>query len=162
MSTPSATQVTAAWITAGVAILGLVFTTTVQTVYRYRDARRARELEVITHRREALHTALQVVDHVYANSSFGNNPPAKPHNWNMALAWDAMNKMILYCGQPAKTTSAFAAAIGLHNPDAAPPPRYGPKGLAAFRREVARELDLPETSYVDPDVVWIAQLPGAQ
>jgi len=110
----------------------------------------------------ALHSALQVIDHVYANSEFDKRPAVRPHAWDLSLAWDAMNKMIIYCENPNKAVGAFVKATGLHNPDTQKPGVFGPKHLEEFRSLVCRELNLPELQYSNPDVVWIAKLPGAE
>jgi hypothetical protein len=102
----SRADVTPALIAAGAAVLALVVSTTLQVWIRHREAQQARLHEIMRHRREALHAALNVVDHVYANSAFGG-PPRHPHDWNLALAWDAMNKMTLYCERPRQVVAAF-------------------------------------------------------
>ena len=155
-------SIVAAWIAASVAILSVGVTASLQIWLKFRESREARQHEILRYRREALHAALQVVDHVYANSPFDGKPPAQPHDWDLVLAWDAMNKMILYCDEPARTVSAFASAVGLHNPNTGPAPIYGAGRLFDLRREVCRELGLRETNYVSPDIVWIAGLPGAR
>jgi hypothetical protein len=155
-------DVTPALIAAGAAVLALVVSTTLQVWIRHQELREARQHEVMRHRRDALHAALDVVDRVYANSPFGGEPAPHPHEWNLALAWDAMNKMTLYCARPRAVVTAFAHAIGVHNPETQAPPEYGPGQRREFLKEVSRELELPETDYLDPDIQWIAGLPGAR
>src|SRR6266849_6887824 len=145
-------DVTPALIAASAAVLALVVSTTLQVWIRHRETSDARRHETLRHRRDALHVALDVVDHVYANSPFGGRPPSHPHDWNLALAGDAMNKMTLYCDRPSTVVAAFIAAVGLHNPDTQAPPRYGPAKRGEFLKEVSRELGLPETDYLDPDI----------
>lgn len=150
-----------AWITSTVAIVSLAATITVQLVLRFLDKRAERKREIMQFRREALHKALRVIDHVYANVQFGQTPAAKPHTWDIAEAWEAWNMMILYCGNPRAATDAFGAAIGLGS-DRTPNNRlFGPADLTRFREIVACELEAPGDSSVDPTRVWIARLPGS-
>jgi hypothetical protein len=149
------------WITSTVAIVSLAATITVQLVLRFLDKRAERKEETMQFRRAALHKALGVIDHVYANVAFGNLPPAKLHAWDIAEAWEAWNMMILYCANPRLATDAFAAAIGLVS-DANPASRlFGPADLARFREVVAKELETATVSSVDPDLTWITRLPGS-
>lgn len=117
---------------------------------------------ILEKRQEALLLALQVIDHVYANSAFDNGPKSNPHEWDITLAREAMNKMILYCANPKRTIGAFSKAIGLHNPKTQLTPMYGPRDLSEFRCIVCEELELPKTNYIDSQNVWIAQLPGSK
>jgi type II secretory pathway pseudopilin PulG len=148
------------WITSAVAIVSLAATILVQLVLRFLDKRAERKKEVMQLRREALHNALRVIDHVYSNVGFGQTAPAKPHAWDIAEAWEAWNMMILYCANPRAATDAFGAAVGLGS-DGVPASRpFGPADLVRFRKVVATELETPGDSSVDPARVWIAKLPG--
>ncbi|MEX2557342.1 MAG: hypothetical protein WEB06_17145 [Actinomycetota bacterium] len=102
-----------------------------------------------------------MIDHIYSNSDWEGKPPVRPHEWDLSLAHEAMNLIILYCDNPNELFAAFAAATGLRGPDA-PVQRYGPKDLDRFRREVSRELGLePKDYYSNPDLGWIVSFPGA-
>jgi hypothetical protein len=155
-------QVLAAWIAAFVAIISLAATAILQIVFRYLDSKASRKQEIMVHRRDALHSALEVIDHVYGNAAFGGQPASKPHAWDIKLAWDAMNKMIIYCERPNEAIAAFFKATGLHNPTTQQTSEYGPKGLQEFRSVVCRELGLPELQYSNPDLIWISNLPGSK
>jgi hypothetical protein len=149
------------WITSSVAIVSLAATISLQLVLRFFDKRAERKKEIMRLRRDALHKALQVIDHVYANIAFGQAPAANPHTWDIAEAREAWNMMILYCGNPRAATDAFGAAIGLGSDGIASDRPFGPADLVRFREIVAKELETPGDSSVDPSRVWIARLPGS-
>lgn len=153
-------EVIAAWIAATVAIIGTAATAILQAIFWRLDQKEKRKQEIMQHRKDALLSALQVIDHVYANSAFGNHPPANPHRWDITLARDAMNKMIIYCANPDRAVQAFSKAVGLHNPDTQTPGIYGPADLQQFRRIVCEELELTRTNYDSKDSLWISRLPG--
>jgi hypothetical protein len=72
-----------------------------------------------------------------------------------------MNKMIIYCKNPKHTVSTFLKAIGTWNPQSqSSPPSFGPKNLDDFRKVVRDELELSMDTFDDPNLTWIAQLPG--
>jgi hypothetical protein len=148
-------------ITSAVAIVSLAATIAVQLVLRFLDKRAERKQVILQFRREALHKALGVIDHVYANTAFGDLAPANPHVWDITEAREAWNMMILYCANPRRATDAFAAAIGLVS-DTGPQSRtFGPADLVRFREVVAKELETPGDSSVDPALVWITKLSGS-
>jgi len=153
-------QIIAAWIAGSVAILSMVTTVVLQIVFRWRDQKEKRRHEILQHRKEALLAALQVIDHVYANTAWGGRPATNPHKWDITLARDAMNKMIIYCKDPDRAVRAFSKAVGLHNPDTQTVGKYGPADLQAFRRIACEELEVPVSNYDSKDTVWIGQLPG--
>jgi hypothetical protein len=66
-----------AWITSTVAIVSLAATITVQLVLRFLD-KRAERKRILQFRRQALHKALRVIDHVYANVSLDKLPLPNP------------------------------------------------------------------------------------
>ena len=138
----SQAQVTAALITGAVAIIAVVTTNVVQIVLRFLERRSERSRAILELRQEALHTALLVIDHVYANSSFDGRPPSDPHTWDINLAREAMNKMIIYCKDPRASVAAFAKAIGLHNPQTQTAPGYGPRDRALFISVICKELGI--------------------
>lgn len=153
-------ELIAAWITAGVAILSTAATAIVGIVMHRIEKKDERESEIHRMRQEALLMALEVIDHVYANTSFGGKSPSNPHNWDISLARTAMNKMIVYCDDPDGTVNAFLNAMGVLNPDEQESPAtYGPRDLAKFRKIVCLELGLRETGFEDPSRTWIATLP---
>lgn len=118
--------------------------------------------ELMQHRREALISALEVVDNVYANTSFNGQPPSHPHEWDISLARKAMNGIIIYCKDPNKTGTAFANTIGLYNPETQARGTFSPKQLEEFRKIVCEELETPSLQYSDRERIWIASLPGAK
>jgi hypothetical protein len=163
MSVPDiAPQISAALIAAIVAATTAIASIALQIAFRILDAKGKKKLAIIEKRQEALLLALQVIDHVYANTAFNDASKSNPHEWDITLAREAMNKMILYCANPKRTIDAFSKAIGLHNPETQTAAQYGPRYLAEFRSVVCDELDLPITNHTDPDIVWIAQLPGSK
>lgn len=116
---------------------------------------------LVEHRRAALFDALKVIDHVYSNEPVGRDGrPPSPHNWDIQLARDADNQMRVYCQFP-KTLKSFRAALGLYNPATQKPPGTNLEELDHFRKQVARELDLPAPVGLDKDLVWINSLAGA-
>jgi hypothetical protein len=153
-------QLIAAWIAASVAILSTTTTVILQVVFRWRDQKEKRRHEILQHRKEALLAALQVIDHIYANTPWGGQPATNPHKWDITLARDAMNKMIIYCKDPDRVVRAFSKAVGLRNPDTQAVGTYGPADPQAFRRIVCEELEMPVSNYDSKDTLWIGQLPG--
>ena len=132
-----------------------------QWFLRFKDHEANRKREILQQRQQALLAALSVIDHVYANSSFGPMLPSNPHQWDIMLARDAMNQMAVFCQDPNRTIAAFTKAIGLHDPATTATPQFGPEDLAAFRNRVCEELETSKTGYADKDRVWIYKLPGA-
>jgi hypothetical protein len=153
-------EVIAAWIAAMVAIIGTTATAILQLKFWRLDQREKRQQEIMQHRKDALLSALQVIDHVYANSSFEKRPAANPHLWDVTLARDAMNKMIIYCEDPDRTVQAFSKAIGLHNPHSQSPVTFSPSDLQHFRNVICDELKLSPTNYANKELLWISKLPG--
>jgi hypothetical protein len=131
-------------------------------VFRILDSKSKKNQAILERRQEALLVALQVIDHVYANTPFDQKPAANLHEWDITLARDAMNKIILYCDNPKRTIEAFSKAIGLYNPDTQQPSQYGPRHLTEFRQIVCEELKLPSTNHTDSNIVWITKLRGSK
>ena len=155
-------QITAAWITAIVAILSALITNVLQIIFRFLDSGGKRKQEVMQHRKEALFLGLQVIDHAYANTKWDDKPASNPHEWDITLARDAMNKMIIYCKDPQKTLQAFSQAVGLYNPVSQTRPRYNPGLLHEFRRRVCEELEIKKTNYTNAENIWIYTMTGAR
>jgi len=133
------------------------------TIWMFHRGRKdAIKHQIMQNRKEALFGALEVIDHVYANSKFGGEPPVGPHAWDIQLARDSVNKMIVYCKAPKTTIELFNKAIGLHNPEVETAPEFSPKDLEEFRAQVCRELEMPELTYKDESCVWISTLPGGK
>ena len=153
-------QILAAWIAGIVTTFSTVINVILQVYFRWRDKNEKRKGELLQHRKEALLSALEVIDHVYSNTAWGGHQPTNPHKWDITLARDAMNKMIIYCKDPNRTVGAFSKAVGLHNPDTQKAGSYGPADLAAFRKIVCDELEVPTSNFESKDIVWINQLPG--
>jgi hypothetical protein len=155
-----APEVLSAVIAAAVAVVIALVSVIVQVALWFLDKKAQRRHERMEHRRAALLSALQVIDHVYANTPFNGKPPANPHTWPIAQARDAMNGMIVFCENPNRAIAAFSKAIGLHNPAAGAPPPFGPVDLDAFRRVICEELNVTPPNYANNDVVWINTLSG--
>jgi hypothetical protein len=145
-----------AWITAFVAVAALLAT----VYFQYRTREDQINHELLEHRRTALFDALTVIDHVYSNEPLLNGKPSNPHKWNIQFARDTDNQMRIYCKYP-ETVSAFRKAIGLYNPSIQKAPGVDLKALDDFRKQVAKELELPEPVGIDPNTVWINNLSGA-
>jgi hypothetical protein len=153
--TPSST---APWIAFGAVALTLIVNTGLNAWQSHQDNAQ----RLLEHRREALFSALEVIDHVYANLSFDNKPPVNPHKWPIAQARAAMNGILVYCDDPGTTVASFERAIGLHNPEIEPTPVIRAGYIDEFRHEVARELALPVPSSGQSMRSWIATLPGGE
>ena len=151
-----------AWLAAKVAIACSILTIVVQVAGYFVAARDKRKEEVMQHRRQALMSALEVVDHVYGNVSLAGKPPSNPHQWDVSLVRNSMNGIIIYCKDPNKVVAAFSKAIGMHNPDTQTSTPFGPKALAEFRDVVCDELEVSPIRYGDSNLVWIYSLPGAK
>jgi hypothetical protein len=162
MASNLAPQITAALIAGIVAATMAVASIVLQIVFRILDAKGKKQQAILEKRQETLLLALEVIDHVYANTPFNGAPKGNAHEWDISTARTAMNQMILYCENPKRTVEAFSKAIGLHNPDTQTPPQYGPRQLAEFRVIVCEELGLPVPNHFDRDVVWIFELPGSR
>lgn len=156
-------EILIAWIAAGVAILSTAATVIVGIVMHHIEKRDERKAEILRMRQEALLMALEVIDHLYSNTSFGETPPSNPHSWDISLARTAMNKMIIYCDDPNKTVNAYLDSLGVWNSNEQKEPRiYGPRDLANFRKAVCAELQLPETTFNDESRTWICNLLGTK
>jgi hypothetical protein len=143
-------------ITAFVSVVALVAT----IYFQYSTAKHQIDHEILEHRQGALFEALRVIDNVYSNEPLENGKAPNPHNWDIQLARDADNQMRIYCKYP-ETRLMFMSALGLYNPQNGKPPGINLKALDKFRRQVAKELDLPEPVGSDDNLIWIAGLAGA-
>ncbi len=121
-----------------------------------------RNYEILQERKVALFDALNVIDLVYANERLNNTDPLNPKEWDINLARQAMNKMVIYCKDPQNTVTAFYNAIGLYNPDVESAPGIRLKYLDDFRKQVALELGLPKFKFSDPNKTWIYSLTGTK
>ena len=126
---------------------------------RYQASKDKIKHEVLQQRQEALFDALRVVDYFYASVDFKGRPRLNYSKWDIQMARDAMNKMLIYCARPETTVKAFMRTIGCHNPEVESAPAVTMAGVNNFRKEVARELGLPVADY-DPDKSWIYTMPG--
>jgi hypothetical protein len=121
-----------------------------------------RNYEISQERKVALFDALNVIDLVYSNERLNNSDPLNSREWDINLARQAMNKMLIYCKDPQKTITTFYGAIGLYNPDVESVPGVRLKCLDDFRRQVAFELGLPEFKFRDSDKIWLYSLSGTK
>ncbi|MFI5180315.1 MAG: hypothetical protein ACHQPI_02870 [Thermoanaerobaculia bacterium] len=147
-----------AWIAFAASMFALVANVAITAWQRHDDSRQ----KLLEQRRDALFTALEVIDHVYANTGFDSLPPANPHKWPIAQARKAMNGMLVYCEDPSPVIDHFRRAIGLYNPSTEAAPRGEVKQLNAFRDDVCRELGLPPLKSCDPNFTWIYSLAGGE
>jgi hypothetical protein len=145
------------WIATMVTAATLIVT----ILFHYQDAKAARHDILLEHRRDALFSALRVIDFVYANMDFYGKPPAHPVDWDVQLARDADNKMRIYRRYP-EPIEAFRKALGEHNPfeDQSKPTPPDVRYLDEFRKQAAKELELPEPIGLDPKLSWISSLAG--
>lgn len=157
MKRETGTQVLPAWITAIVAVFALL-----ATVYFQHETREDQiKHELLEHRRQTLFEALKVIDNVYSNEPLQDGKAPDPHKWDIQLARDVDNEMRIYCKYP-ETPVMFRAAIGLYNPSVQKAPGISVKALDDFRRQVAKELELPEPIGSDPNLAWISNLAGGE
>lgn len=152
-----ASPVWLAQATAIVALLTLVATTSLHFLDRHDSTHE----KLVQHRREALFSALHVIDDVYSNEPLEKGQPSNPHAWSLQTARDAENEIRIYCKDP-KTVQSFREALGLYNPSESKAPGLKPKELDTFRRQIAVELELPEPIGFDPNLVWISHLAGGK
>ena len=116
---------------------------------------------LLEHRREALFSALKVIDTVYSNEKWNGKPPVHPINVDIQSARDAYNQMLLYCQYP-ETLTTFRKALGVWNPQEDKSPSHPSiEGLDDFRAQVAKELDLPPIQR-NSKYTWINNLDGAE
>ena len=155
-------EVKAAILTARVTALCAILAVAAQGAFYFLAVRDKYREELMQHRREALILALEVVDHVYANTSFNGNPPANPHEWDISLARNAMNEMIIYCKDPNSAVAAFTKASGIINPDKRPSGLFGIRDLAAFRNVLCKELEVSSIQYTNSNIIWINGAPGGK
>lgn len=121
-----------------------------------------RNYEILQERKAALFDALHVVDLVYANERLNNMDPLNPKEWDINLARNAMNKMLIYCKDPNNMVTAFNNAVGLYNPDKEAVPGIKLESLDEFRKQIACELNLPKFEANNPDKIWIYSLTGTK
>jgi len=151
----------AAWLAFVAAIVSATIVAVSGFWLHYANQSGQRKHEILQERKIALFDALKVIDLVYANEPLTGQAPLNPKEWDIELARDAMNKMIIYCRNPQRTVGTFRKAIGLHNLSVAgSSPGVNLESLEEFRKQVARELKLPEVTFTDPNMVWIASLAG--
>jgi hypothetical protein len=116
---------------------------------------------LLEHRRTALMLALQAIDHEYSNERWDNGDPPDPHSWNIQLARDADNQIRIYCSDP-QTHVLFLQALNVYDPTTEKPKVISTTPLDEFRKQIARELELPEPSTAEPNRAWISHLSGAK
>ena len=116
-------------------------------------------------RKRALFDALRVIDHVYANTPFvtgKDTMKVHPDSFSMVDARDMFNRLAIYCKYPQQTIDTFYYAIGVGGTHGGPS-FYTAGNIQAFRRQVARELDLPIMQFSDSfDRYWLSYLRGAK
>ena len=152
---------TTVWVAFAAAIMAAIVVAVSGFVLHFLDRRAQRKHEILQERKEALFDALQVIDLVYAHEPLLGKEPLNPKEWDISLARNTMNKMLIYCENPQRTVQAFYKAIGLYNPHVnRSSPGVDLKYLDEFRKEVAHELNLPEPGFVDPNKAWIYSLAG--
>jgi hypothetical protein len=113
--------------------------------------------EVLQRRQQALFDALRVVDYYNASVSFAGYPALARSKWDIRLARDAMNSMLIYCAKPETTVKVWLNAIQMHHVGDPVRPVTG-ASINDFRKEVARELGLRVPNLPDP--AWIYYAPG--
>ena len=151
-------EISAAWITATIAIIGMFLTIISQAFFQWLDTRNQRKIELMANRRLALLKGLKVLDHFYSNLPMdGKQNAIHPHPWNLSDAHDAMNGMIVFCKNPKIAVESFTDALGLRDEGDFSPMRR----LHDFRCIVCDELSLPRTNYNDGEATWIGDLAGA-
>jgi hypothetical protein len=152
------TPLVVAWFGAIVSVLGGAFAVIKGVTAWVIEKREERNQARMLLRQQALLEALEVIDHVWANTEgfLPGGRKAAEHVWDIGKAWRATNLMILYCKDASRALKAFYAAMG--EPDRKP---FGTAELDAFRKVVAEELELPASIFTDWDPGWIAELPGA-
>jgi hypothetical protein len=143
-------------ITALAAIAALAVTVWLQ----YKANNDNNHEKLLEHRRAALMSALQAIDHEYSNERWDNNDPPDPHPWNIQLARDADNQIRIYCSDP-QTHVLFLRALNVYNPATETPKVINTTALDEFRKQIARELELPEPS-AEANRAWISHLSGAK
>jgi len=99
--------------------------------------------KLLERRHTALMSALQAIDHEYSNERWDNGDPRDPHPWNIQVARDADNQIRIYCGDP-QTHVLLLRALNVHNPATESPKVITTTALYEFRKQIARELELPE------------------
>ncbi len=117
------------------------------------------------HRKRALHKALTVINHVWANLEIDGNAPSNPHPWDMTMAYDAVDMMIVYCKWPNRTVHLFNDAVCAYNPNTQMRPLTPIQSIQIFREQVRLELAVfprfRKDEDVDKDRLWINKLVGA-
>jgi hypothetical protein len=154
----AATVLYAAIIAATTSLISIIM----QIIFKATDRKEKKSSNVFEKRQEALLLALQAIDHTYANTAFDDKQESREHEWDITIARDAMNKIIIYCKNPERTVTAFLDAMGVHNPEIESPKIYGPEQLDKFRNIICDELDLPRLSRCNKNHQWIVSLPGAK
>ena len=144
-------------MTAFVALLTLCST----VLFHFLDQSQAGHEKLLEHRREALFSALRIIDYVFSNQSFNGLPPLHPREVDLQSARDAENQMRIYCEDP-QTVASFRRAPGLYNPSVEKPKGVNIEALDQFRKQIAKELELGKPIGTDPDMTWIANLDGAK
>jgi hypothetical protein len=155
-------QERSALLAARAAIICAILTIAIQAAIYFLDVHDKHKQELMDHRRQALFSALEVVDHVYANSAFDGKPPSHPQPWDISSARTAMSGMMIYCKDPNRAVAAFSKAIGLYNPNTEIPPGVRVGALQEFRDVISDELEAPPIRYADSNMIWISELPGAK
>ena len=154
-SVPGNTSSMIRWIGIFAVVLAAVIPPALSS---YLTARATINQEVMQRRQEALFDALRVVNYVYANSDFSGFPAPAGPRWDMMMARDAMNKMLVYCERPETTVKVWERSIGVH-PFGTPATTYSAAGIDDFRKAVARELHR-RTPSLDSAMSWMYSLPG--
>jgi len=125
------------------------------------EHKEARHGILLQDRREALFTALEVLDHVFANSSWDGRAAPQPHDWDLQKAHRAMNGILVYCSRPDELQGLFLAALGAHGPREKPP-NLDLASYDKFRQEVAKELETSSPYRGNPKYTFIASLKGGR
>jgi hypothetical protein len=136
-----------------------------QSSFHSQDREFVTQQDLRQERKKALFDVLQTIDRVYANTPFvtgKDTMKVHPESFAMADARDMFNRLAIYCKYPQQTIDTFYYAIGASGVHSGPA-YYSAGNIQAFRRQVARELDLPIMQFSDSfDRYWLSNLRGAK
>lgn len=145
-------------ITVAIAAIGVVASFFLQ----YLSNQNELDHKVLENRKEALFLALDVINKVYANSTFNGNAPLNPKEFDINLARQAVDKMLIYCKKPEKTVKIFYDAIGIRGINDSVVKSFSADDINKFRRAVSDELDIDDNLSLSrfKEVAWIYALTG--
>lgn len=114
-----------------------------------------REAELLKDKKEAYLLAFEAINHVLGNTSFDGCPPSNPHSYDLTKVRVAMDRLLMFSGEPIESVKAYQRALGVDE-------QKPIQALGEFRAIALRDIGKPNVAfdeYLTKTNGWIAATP---